>query len=56
MASIGPRGPVGQPAPSVLVGEVSARGVEYRVRYYIRMGQVPPATGGWRELQGPDFR
>jgi small-conductance mechanosensitive channel/CRP-like cAMP-binding protein len=44
MASIGPRGPVGQPAPSVLVGEVSARGVEYRVRYYIRMGQVPPAT------------
>jgi hypothetical protein len=19
-------------------------------------GQVPPATGGWRELQGPDFR
>jgi small-conductance mechanosensitive channel len=44
MASIGPRGPVGQPAPSVLVGEVSARGVEYRVRYYIKMGQVPPAT------------
>jgi small-conductance mechanosensitive channel/CRP-like cAMP-binding protein len=44
MAAIGPRGPVGQPAPSVLVGEVSARGVEYRVRYYIRMGQVPPNT------------
>ncbi|HEX5586530.1 MAG TPA: hypothetical protein VFZ17_04430 [Acidimicrobiia bacterium] len=19
-------------------------------------GHVPPATGGWRELQGPDFR
>ena len=19
-------------------------------------GQVPPAGGGWRELQGPDFR
>ncbi len=44
MASIGPRGPVGQPAPSVLVGEVGERGVEYRVRYYIRMGQVPPNT------------
>ena len=44
MAAIGPRGPVGEPAPSVLVGEVSGRGVEYRVRYYIRMGQVPPNT------------
>ncbi len=44
MAAIGPRGPVGEPAPSVLVGEISDRGVEYRVRYYIRMGQVPPAT------------
>jgi small-conductance mechanosensitive channel/CRP-like cAMP-binding protein len=44
MAAIGPRGPVSQPAPSVLVGEISERGVEYRVRYYIRMGQVPPAT------------
>jgi small-conductance mechanosensitive channel/CRP-like cAMP-binding protein len=44
MAAIGPRGPVAQPAPSVLVGEVSGRGVEYRVRYYIRMGQVPPNT------------
>jgi len=19
-------------------------------------GRVPPTTGGWRELQGPDFR
>jgi small-conductance mechanosensitive channel/CRP-like cAMP-binding protein len=44
MAAIGPRGPVGQPAPSVLIGEVGARGVEYRVRYYIKMGQVPPNT------------
>jgi small-conductance mechanosensitive channel/CRP-like cAMP-binding protein len=44
MAAIGPRGPVGQPAPSVLVGEIGERGVEYRVRYYIRMGQVPPNT------------
>ncbi len=44
MAAIGPRGPVGQPAPSVLIGGVSERGVEYRVRYYIRMGQVPPNT------------
>ncbi len=44
MAAVGPRGPVGEPAPSVLVGDVSERGVEYRVRYYIRMGQVPPNT------------
>jgi small-conductance mechanosensitive channel/CRP-like cAMP-binding protein len=43
MAAIGPGGALAQPAPSVLVGDVSARGVEYRVRYYIRMGQVPPA-------------
>jgi small-conductance mechanosensitive channel/CRP-like cAMP-binding protein len=44
MAAIGPRGPVGQPAPSVLVGAISERGVEYRVRYYIRMGQAAPNT------------
>jgi small-conductance mechanosensitive channel/CRP-like cAMP-binding protein len=44
MAAIGPRGPVAQPAPSVLVGAISERGIEYRVRYYIRMGQVPPNT------------
>jgi small-conductance mechanosensitive channel/CRP-like cAMP-binding protein len=51
MAAIGPRGPVGQPAPSVLVGEVSERGVEYRVRYYIRMGQVPPNTARSKVLK-----
>jgi small-conductance mechanosensitive channel len=42
--SIGATGPVHQPAPSVLLGEVSERGIEYRVRYWIRMGQVPPNT------------
>jgi CRP-like cAMP-binding protein len=42
--SIGATGPVDQPAPSVLLGEVSERGIEYRVRYWIRMGQVPPNT------------
>jgi CRP-like cAMP-binding protein len=40
--SIGATGPVDQPAPSVLLGEVSERGIEYKVRYWIRMGQVPP--------------
>jgi hypothetical protein len=28
-------------------------GVVVRVR---GKGRVPPATGGWRELQAPDFR
>jgi len=28
-------------------------GVVVRVR---GKGRVPPTTGGWRELQGPDFR
>jgi hypothetical protein len=28
-------------------------GVVVRVR---GKGRVPPSTGGWRELQGPDFR
>lgn len=44
MDAVGPGGPVAQPAPSVLLGEISERGVEYRVRYWIRMGQVPPAA------------
>ncbi|HSA81014.1 MAG TPA: mechanosensitive ion channel domain-containing protein, partial [Geminicoccaceae bacterium] len=42
--SIGAGGPVDQPAPSVLLGEVSERGIEYTVRYWIRMGQVPLNT------------
>jgi small-conductance mechanosensitive channel/CRP-like cAMP-binding protein len=42
--AVGAMGPVGQPAPSVLLGAVSERGVEYRVRYWLRMGQVPPNT------------
>jgi CRP-like cAMP-binding protein len=40
--SVGANGPVAQPAPSVLLGEVSERGIEYKVRYWLRMGQVPP--------------
>jgi small-conductance mechanosensitive channel/CRP-like cAMP-binding protein len=40
--AIGPGGPVAQPAPSVLLWEVSERGIEYSVRYWIRMGQVAP--------------
>ena len=40
--AVGPGGPVAQPAPSVLLGEISERGIEYKVRYWIRMGQVPP--------------
>jgi hypothetical protein len=30
-----------------------AVGIVVRVR---GKGPVPPTTGGWRELQGPDFR
>ncbi|HSA80389.1 MAG TPA: cyclic nucleotide-binding domain-containing protein, partial [Geminicoccaceae bacterium] len=44
MDAIGPGGPIAQPAPSVLLGDISERGVEYKVRYWIRMGQVPPNT------------
>jgi small-conductance mechanosensitive channel/CRP-like cAMP-binding protein len=44
MDAVGPGGPVAQPAPSVLLGDISERGIEYNVRYWIRMGQVPPNT------------
>ena len=42
LSSIGPAGPVEQPAPKVLLAGVSHQGVDYLVRYWIRIGAVPP--------------
>ena len=58
---VGGLGPVGRLAPpmkafqrGVLVAAIAvAVSVVVRVR---GKGRVPPTTGGWRELQGPDFR
>jgi CRP-like cAMP-binding protein len=51
MSAIGPGGPVEQPAPKVLLASVSHQGVEYLVRYWIRVGQVPPNTVRSRVLE-----
>lgn len=44
LSSIGPDGPVEQPAPKVLLAGVSHEGVDYLVRYWIRIGGTPPNT------------
>lgn len=43
-AAIGPDGPVAEPEPRVLVADVAEVGVEYRVRYWLRVGASSPST------------
>ncbi|MDB5411057.1 MAG: hypothetical protein JWL84_5969 [Rhodospirillales bacterium] len=38
-------GPLEQPEPAVLVGNVTALGVEYRVRWWQRVGVLSPSSG-----------
>jgi small-conductance mechanosensitive channel/CRP-like cAMP-binding protein len=38
-------GPLAYPEPAVLVGNVTALGVEYRVRYWQRVGLLSPSSG-----------
>lgn len=44
LSSIGTDGPVEQPAPKILLAGVSHHGVDYLVRYWIRVGATPPQT------------
>ena len=44
LSSIGPEGPVEHPPPKVLLAGVSHQGVDYLVRYWIRIGAAPPNT------------
>jgi len=43
--AIGKKGPVADPEPRVLVGELADAGVKYKVRYYLRVSEVSPSTG-----------
>jgi small-conductance mechanosensitive channel/CRP-like cAMP-binding protein len=41
-AAIGKRGPVEEPAPSVLLGEATEVGIRYRLRWYQQVDQISP--------------
>jgi small-conductance mechanosensitive channel/CRP-like cAMP-binding protein len=44
-AAVGPKGPVEDPEPQVLVDEATETGVKYRVRYFLRVSAVSPGVG-----------